>query len=332
MAKKKVLVTGATGLLGRQVVRAFDEAGWEVIGTGLSRANPPRILKVDITKGEEVEKVLDDVKPAIIIHCVAEKSPDRCANDPAGTKALNVAASQLLAEQTAARNIVLVYISTDYVFDGTPGDAPYEADAETSPPNFYGETKRDGEIAVIKASDRAVVLRVPLLYDCPLSIDRRGDKRERVADIAGRVRFGSGDNSESAVNILTDTIWNKAGKEKVDMDHWAIRYPTNTEDVARVLKDIAEKYTSEDPTTLPKILQFSSEDKCTKYEICERLAQILGLPMPHIIANSTVDPNPSVKRPYDCHLSTKALKDLGINVTTMDFEAWWKRELRAYRK
>ncbi|RVD88001.1 uncharacterized protein DFL_002201 [Arthrobotrys flagrans] len=307
MAKKKVLVTGATGLLGRQVVRAFDEAGWEVIGTGLSRANPPRILKVDITKGEEVEKVLDDVKPAIIIHCAAEKSPDRCANDPAGTKALNVAASQLLAEQTAARNIVLVYISTDYVFDGTPGDAPYEADAETSPPNFYGETKRDGEIAVIKASDRAVVLRVPLL-------------------------FGSGDNSESAVNILTDTIWNKAGKEKVDMDHWAIRYPTNTEDVARVLKDIAEKYTSEDPTTLPKILQFSSEDKCTKYEICERLAQILGLPMPHIIANSTVDPNPSVKRPYDCHLSTKALKDLGINVTTMDFEAWWKRELRAYRK
>ncbi|KAF3171480.1 hypothetical protein TWF788_009701 [Orbilia oligospora] len=317
MAKKKVLVTGATGLLGRQVVRAFDEAGWEVIGTGFSRANPPRILKLDITDQEDVEKVLDDVKPAIIIHCAAEKSPDRCASDPDGTKALNVAASQLLAEQTAARNIVLVYISTDYVFDGTPGGAPYETDAETSPPNFYGETKRDGEIAVINASDRAVVLRVPLL-------------------------FGSGDNSESAVNILIDTIWNKSGKEKVDMDHWAIRYPTNTEDVARVLKDIAEKYTSEDPTNLPRILQFSSEDRCTKYEICERLAQVLGLPMPHIIANSTVDPNPSgelstfevaricqkllilvVKRPYDCHLSTKALKDLGINVTTMDFEAWW---------
>ncbi|KAF3222676.1 hypothetical protein TWF106_005481 [Orbilia oligospora] len=298
MAKKKVLVTGATGLLGRQVVRAFDEAGWEVIGTGFSRANPPRILKLDITDQEDMEKVLDDVKPAIIIHCAAEKSPDRCASDPDGTKALNVAASQLLAEQTAARNIVLVYISTDYVFDGTPGGAPYETDAETSPPNFYGETKRDGEIAVINASDRAVVLRVPLL-------------------------FGSGDNSESAVNILIDTIWNKSGKEKVDMDHWAIRYPTNTEDVARVLKDIAEKYTSEDPTNLPRILQFSSEDRCTKYEICERLAQVLGLPMPHIIANSTVDPNPSVKRPYDCHLSTKALKDLGINVTTMDFEAWW---------
>ncbi|KAK6339338.1 hypothetical protein TWF718_008758 [Orbilia javanica] len=307
MTKKKVLVTGATGLLGRQVVRAFDEAGWEVIGTGLSRANPPRILRVDITKQEEVEKVLDDLKPAIVIHCAAEKSPDRCASDPDGTKALNIAASQLLAEQTAARDIVLVYISTDYVFDGTPGQAPYEVDAETSPPNFYGETKRDGEDVVIKASDKAVVLRVPLL-------------------------FGSGDNSESAVNILIDTIWNKAGKEKVDMDHWAIRYPTNTEDVARVLKDIAEKYTSEDPTTLPKILQFSSEDKCTKYEICQRLAQVLGLPMPHIIANSTVDPNPLVKRPYDCHLSTKALKDLGINVTTMDFEAWWKRELRAYKK
>ncbi|KAF3197335.1 hypothetical protein TWF192_000764 [Orbilia oligospora] len=327
MAKKKVLVTGATGLLGRQVVRAFDEAGWEVIGTGFSRANPPRILKLDITDQGDVEKVLDDVKPAIIIHCAAEKSPDRCASDPDGTKALNVAASQLLAEQTAARNIVLVYISTDYVFDGTPGGAPYETDAETSPPNFYGETKRDGEIAVINASDRAVVLRVPLLYDhsLPLSflLVERSILCEGEVNIVGLVRFGSGDNSESAVNILIDTVWNKSGKEKVDMDHWAIRYPTNTEDVARVLKDIAEKYTSEDPTNLPRILQFSSEDRCTKYEICERLAQVLGLPMPHIIANSTVDPNPSVKRPYDCHLSTKALKDLGINVTTMDFEAWW---------
>ncbi|KAF3933070.1 hypothetical protein ABW20_dc0108376 [Dactylellina cionopaga] len=237
---KKVIVTGATGLLGRQVVRAFDEAGWEVIGTGFSRAKPPQILKLNLANKDEVGSLLDSERPSVVVHCAAEKSPDKCATDPAGTKELNVATPAILAEQTSSRNITLIYISTDYVFDGTPGAAPYEADAETSPPNFYGETKRDGETAVLEGSERAVVLRVPLLY-------------------------GSGEDKESAVNTLMDVIWNKANKDKVDMDHWAIRYPTNTEDVARVLKDIAEKYTTaENPSTLPRILQFSSEDKCTK--------------------------------------------------------------------
>ncbi|KAF3932683.1 hypothetical protein ABW19_dt0202740 [Dactylella cylindrospora] len=287
---KKVIVTGATGLLGRQVVKTFKEAGWEVTGTGFTRANPPQILKVDLSSEEEVGTLLDDIKPLVVVHCAAEKSPDRCATDPAGTKELNVNVPGHLAKQTKQRGIFLIYISTDYVFDGRPGAAPYEADAETSPPNFYGETKRAGEIAVLEASDKAVVVRVPLLY-------------------------GSGENYESAVNVLMDAIWNKSGKENIDMDHWAIRYPTNTEDVARVLKDVAVKYTTEDSAAFPKILQFSSEDSCTKYraaptihygfqcilangemgryEICQRLAQVLALPMPHITANDTNDPNAS---------------------------------------
>jgi S-adenosylmethionine synthetase len=62
MAQKSVLVTGASGFLGREVVKAFDLAGWKVIGTGLTRANPPAILKVDLTSEKEIEKVLDDVK------------------------------------------------------------------------------------------------------------------------------------------------------------------------------------------------------------------------------------------------------------------------------
>jgi len=145
------------------------------------------------------------------------------------------------------------------------------------------------------------------------------------------VLYGAGENKESAVNTLIDAIWNKAGREIIDMDDWAIRYPTNTEDVARVLKDIAEKYTTIDPATLPKILQFSSEDKNTKYEICGKLAKVLGLPINHLVAMNKVDPNAGVQRPYDCHLSTKELKDIGIPVYTMDFESWWRRELGAFR-
>lgn len=88
-----------------------------------------------------------------------------------------------------------------------------------------------------------------------------------------------------------------------------------------------------DKTSLPKIFQFSSEDKYTKYEICELFAEIMGLPLNGMIANTEGnDPNASVQRPYDCHLSSKALKDLGISVSTQDFTGWWRREARAFRK
>jgi dTDP-4-dehydrorhamnose reductase len=157
-----------------------------------------------------------------------------------------------------------------------------------------------------------VVLRVPVLY---------GSAKE---------------NSESAVNTLVDAV-KKATDENagVKMDDWAMRYPTNTEDVARVCRDIVIKYLREKEKRkdFPRILQFSSEDRMTKYEICQKLAQVLGVAIPGMIANKQGnDPNAGVVRPYDTHLSTKALTELGIDVRTVDFIAWWRRELGAYRK
>lgn len=110
----------------------------------------------------------------------------------------------MLAKESYARGIFLIYISTDYVFDGKPGAAPYEAHTSPNPPNFYGETKLVGEQAVLEASPcgGAVVLRVPVLY---------GEVEE---------------NKESAVNVLLDTVWNVGKKHKIEMDHWSVRYPT----------------------------------------------------------------------------------------------------------
>lgn len=104
----------------------------------------------------------------------------------------------------------MIYISTDYVFPGKPGDAPYEADAKPQPTNLYGQTKLDGEHVVLEEYKKAgklglgVVLRVPVLY---------GDAEMPA---------------ESAVNVLMDSVW-KAQQEgtKIKMDHWALRYPTN---------------------------------------------------------------------------------------------------------
>ena len=124
------------------------------------------------------------------------------------------------------------------------------------------------------------------------------------------------------MNILLDAVW-KAQKETVEMDHWAQRYPTNTEDVARVCLDLAQKHIDE-PFSLPQILQFSSEDRLTKYEMCQIIAEILGLSLASM--NAITDggnPKAGVQRPYDTHLSTQALVDMAIDIRTQDFRAWW---------
>ncbi|OTB06071.1 hypothetical protein M426DRAFT_319145 [Hypoxylon sp. CI-4A] len=317
MSEKTALITGATGLLGRQVVRAFERGDWNVKGTGYSRADGTSILKVDLVNADEVAGTLDNVKPQVVVHCAANRFPDKCDKDPEGTRALNVEATRRLASLSAARDVFLIYISTDYVFPGKPGDAPYEADAKPQPTNLYGQTKLDGEQVVLEEYQKAgkpglgVVLRVPVLY---------GD-----AEMP----------SESAVNVLLDTVW-KAQEPgaKAKMDHWAIRYPTNTEDVGRVCHDISVKYLgSGDRSKFPQTLQFSSEDRCTKYEICQRFGEIMGLSIAAIEPNTEGnDPGAAVQRPYDCHLSTKALKDLGIDVSTQDFIGWWRWNVKAFRK
>lgn len=315
MAQKSVLVTGATGLLGREVVNAFRLGGWKVKGTGHSRADGVDVLRIDLTKEDEVARALDEIKPQVIVHCAAEKAPDKVAKDPEGARALNVAASASLAMLAADRGILVIYISTDYVFPGTAGDAPYEADATPRPTNLYGQTKLDGERAVLDAYERVgrpglgVVLRVPVLYG--------------HAETPG----------ESAVNSLLDLVW-KAQTEGLEMtmDHWARRYPTNTEDVGRVCCDVAAKYV-DSQQQLPRVLQFSSEDNMTKYDICQRLGSMMGLSTASIKANTEGnEAHSSAQRPYDCHLSTSTLQGLGIDVSTCDFDAWWRREVGAFRK
>lgn len=186
---------------------------------------------------------------------------------------------------------------------------------------MYGALKREGEVTVLDASrdsGLAVVLRLPVLY-------------------GSAVKSG-----ESSVNALVDMLVKvkvkvKAAKEGEDrskvikVDDWSQRYPTNTRDVARVCHDVAVRYYStylneaDRVRELPRILQFTSEDRLTKYGMCEKLAQVLGLSLDGLVVRDEQGGNPGapVQRPYDTHLSTKLLRDLGINVETVDFGDWW---------
>ncbi|KAF1363702.1 NAD(P)-binding protein [Lizonia empirigonia] len=318
---RTVLVTGASGLLGRQVQRQFARAGWKAVGTGLNRINPPDVVKLNILNSKDIENALDDIKPDVVVHCAANRFPDSCTANPAAARNINVQASRALAEATLARDIFLIYISTDYVFPGRPGEAPYKVTSEPDPPNIYGRTKLEGERAVIdvatqaNARNKAVVLRVPVLY-------------------------GSCDEpKESAVNVLMSQLWaaQKLTPEdaKIQIDNYALRFPTNTEDVGRICRDISDYYPSSENAgrVLPMILQFSSEDQMTKWQIVQTFAEITGLPLDNLAPFKPQDePSDGTIRPYDCHLDTSELKELGIDVTTVGFKGWWSKELGVFQR
>tara|TARA_R110002003_G_scaffold161_2_gene13797 strand:- start:24692 stop:25567 length:876 start_codon:yes stop_codon:yes gene_type:complete len=291
------------------VQRQFFLDGWNAIGTGLSRISPPEVIKLDILDPKEIERVLDEVEPDIVVHCAANRFPDSCTADPEAAKRLNVDSSRALAAATVARGSLLIYISTDYVFSGIPGEAPYKPDSTPKPPNVYGQTKLDGEKAVLEvatetgARNKVVVLRVPVLY-------------------------GSCDEpKESAVNVLMSQLWSaqklEEGKPKIQVDDYALRFPTNTQDVGRVCRDLSKLYL-ESKEDLPTILQFSSEDQMTKWQICQVFADIMCLPLDNMVPfKPEEEPKDGTVRPYDCHLDTSALQQLGIDVSTVDFRTWW---------
>jgi S-adenosylmethionine synthetase len=298
-------------LLGRQVQRQFFLDGWKSIGTGLSRIASPDVIKLDILDQGEIERVLDEVNPSVVIHCAANRFPDSCTANPEAAKQLNVEASRALAHATTTRGIFLIYISTDYVFSGKRGESPYQPDSVPNPPNMYGQTKLDGEKTVLEAAEKnaarnkVVVLRVPVLY-------------------------GSCDEpKESAVNVLMSQLWAaqkvEDGEPRIQVDDYALRFPTNTQDVGRVCRDVSKLYLdASNERDLPGILQFSSEDQMTKWQICQTFADIMGLPLDGMEPfKPDEEPKDGVVRPYDCHLDTSALHQLGIDISTVDFRTWW---------
>ncbi|KAF2403007.1 NAD(P)-binding protein [Trichodelitschia bisporula] len=344
---RTALVTGASGLLGRDVVKAFERKGWNVVGTGWTRVKPPSIIKLDLLNPEDIEQILDDVKPDVVIHCAANRFPDSCTADPASATAINVNSTERLASIAFERDILIIYISTDYVFSGRPGEAPYTVDATPSPPNVYGQTKYEGELAVLNktgGSQSGQDIRQP----------EATDGKTRVLGVVLRVPVLYGhcaedDTSKSAIHAVVDAVYDSqkvtttasGAPQKIKVDSYAQRYPTATEDVGRVIVDISSLYLSPESASrpLPRILHFSAEQRYTKYEMAKLFAEdVLGFPTDNLEALDPTAAEPAApaaaaktERPYDSKLDVSVLRGLDIDVSTLNFVAWWRRELRAFR-
>ena len=276
---KCVIVTGASGLLGRAVRKEFIDAGWTCVGTAFSRATGD-LVKVDIREKAEVEDLISKHKPDVVVHAAAERRPDKVQNSPDEAERLNVIATQNIVNECSKRNIFLIYISTDYVFDGR--SPPHKPDTPTNPLNAYGKLKLKGEEVVLQYRNSGV-LRVPILY--------------------GNIEYVG----ESAVTTLLSGI--RKHPEPVKMCNYQHRFPTFCPDVALVLRQIAEKH-STDPV-FTGTWHWSGEECYTKYEMALTIAEVLSLPSNHLIP-LTEPPSDGALRPKDSQLDATVLKQLGF--------------------
>jgi dTDP-4-dehydrorhamnose reductase len=151
--RPRVLVTGASGMLGSDLVPALAAGGFEV-------AARPR-ADLDVTREDDVALAFRDVRPQVVVNCAAFTRVDACETDPSSFT-VNADAVGLLADACERYSARLVQVSTDFVFDGAKG-APYTEADETAPLSAYGRGKRAGEEAALR-SPGALVVRASWLF------------------------------------------------------------------------------------------------------------------------------------------------------------------------
>lgn len=151
----KILITGATGLLGREVARDASDRGHEVVALG--RAH------LDVTDAAAVSAAFEAHRPRTIIHCAAYTAVDRAESEPDVARLVNRDGTENVAAAASAVGAALVYISSDYVFDGLKR-TPYLPKDEPRPLSVYGRTKLEGERAALGPADGVLIVRTSWLY------------------------------------------------------------------------------------------------------------------------------------------------------------------------
>jgi dTDP-4-dehydrorhamnose reductase len=159
---KKVLILGAEGMLGQELVRSFGEGGFVV--TGWDRGD------IDVTDTESAREKISALAPDVIINAVAYNAVDACEEDEteqAKAWRLNAEVPGELARIASDLDAAFVHYSTDYVFDGEQTEDGYAEDAEPNPLSYYGKSKRGGEEAVIEVGGQYFVIRLAKLFGKP---------------------------------------------------------------------------------------------------------------------------------------------------------------------
>ena len=172
----KVFVTGVNGQLGHDVMNELNKRGYEGLGSDIaecysgvadgSAVTTMPYVSLDITDEEKVKKVIEEYKPDAIVHCAAWTAVDMAEDDDKVEKvrAINADGTKYIAEACKEIDSKMVYISTDYVFNGQ-GERPWQPDDKNYEPlNVYGQTKLEGELNVSGILDKYFIVRIAWVF------------------------------------------------------------------------------------------------------------------------------------------------------------------------
>lgn len=193
----RILVTGATGLLGRYLVREVAARGHELVAWSARGGHGSRA--VELAMGEGIARALELDAPDVVLHAAAMAAVGECAKEPDRARRVNTEGTKALAAACRARGSRCVFVSTDLVFDGRR--APYAEGDEPAPLSVYGRTKAEAEEHVVRAS--GLVVRASLLNGPGLE-GRRGTFDSQVEALrAGRGFDGFVDEHRTPVALDT---------------------------------------------------------------------------------------------------------------------------------
>ena len=285
----KVFVTGVGGQLGHDVVNELDRRAHESIGSDIqavysgvndgSAVVTAPYVQLDITDGAAVSKTIEELKPDVIIHCAAWTNVDgaEAPENQAKVHQINAVGTENIARAAKAVDAKMVYISTDYVFDGQ-GERPWEPDDKCyAPLNVYGQSKLDGELAVSSILEKYFIVRIAWVFGL------NGKNFIKTMINVGK--------THDTVRVVNDQIGT----------------PTYTLDLARLLVDMVEteKYGYYHATNEGGYISW--------YDFCVEFYKQYGLTT-KVIPVTTAEYGLSVAaRPFNSRLEKKKLVEAGFD-------------------
>ena len=271
----KILVTGVNGQLGYDVMNELAKRGIEGVGTDVDN--------MDVTDAAACQRVIKEVGPDAVMHCAAYTAVDAAEENVELCRKINGEGTRNIAEVCRELDIPMMYISTDYVFDGQ-GERPWEPDDERHPLNVYGQTKYEGELAVEELLDKYFIVRIAWVF---------------------------GVNGKNFIKTML-RLGRERGKVSVVNDQ--IGSPTYTYDLARLLVDMiqTDKYGRYHAT---------NEGLCSWYEFACEIFKKAG--MDHVEVTPVTSGEFPVKavRPSNSRMSKEKLTENGFERLPCQSEA-----------
>ena len=262
----RVFVTGVKGQLGYDVMNELEKRGLTGIGVDID--------EMDITDAVACRKVISEAKPDAVIHCAAYTAVDAAEDNVDLCRRVNADGTRNIAEVCHDLDIKMMYISTDYVFDGQ-GTRPWEPDDERHPLNVYGQTKYEGELAVEELVKKFFTVRIAWVF---------GVNGKNF--IKTMLRLGK---EQGAVSVVDDQVGS----------------PTYTYDLARLLVDMiqTDKYGRYHAT---------NEGLCSWYEFACEIFKKAGMDQVSVTPVTSEQFPAKAKRPSNSRMSKEKLTEAGF--------------------